>query len=128
MNNKTLGNNFEKEMAQMLSKIGYWATFLENKKHIGSQPCDLLVSKNDKATMLDCKTCSSYLFPISRIEENQWLASKKWYETGNKRFALAIKYQEQIYFVPFCKINKKEKHIDLRTLECWKGGDIEDYC
>lgn len=42
MNNKQIGNNFEREYAEYLSKKGFWVTFLTPKNYVGSQPCDLI--------------------------------------------------------------------------------------
>lgn len=114
MNNKTLGNKFEKELAEKLSKEGYWVTYLEPKQHIGSQPCDLIAIKDNKSILIDCKTSKTHLFPISRIEENQWQAYKKYKKCGNSNFVLAIKYNENIYTIPINEINKEEKSINLK--------------
>lgn len=35
MNNKTLGNTFEQDFLKHLSKLGYWATFLEDASYSG---------------------------------------------------------------------------------------------
>ena len=114
MNNKRLGNSFEKELAEILSKKGYWVTYLAPKQHIGSQPCDLIAIKNNKAILIDCKTSKTHLFPISRIEENQWNASKRFLECGNKEYYIAIKYNESIYTIPINEINREEKSINLK--------------
>ena len=114
MNNKIIGNNFEKKYAQILSDKGYWVTFLTPKNHIGSQPCDLIAIKNNKPLLIDCKTSKSYLFPISRIEENQRLASQKYFKCNNKFFILAIKYKEKIYEINLKDIDFSKKNIDLR--------------
>lgn len=116
MSNKKLGNNFEKEMAEILSKQGYWVTYLTPKQHIGSQPCDLIAIKNDRVTLIDCKTCKTHLFPIKRIEENQWQAYKKYKKCGNNDFVLAVKYENKIYIIPLDFINKDRKSIDLDTM------------
>ena len=113
MNNKILGNRFEKEYAEMLSKRGYWVTFLTPKQNIGSQPCDLIAIKNNKPILVDCKTCDTHLFPISRIEENQRQAYKRYMKCGNTKFILAIKYNNRIYEIDMRKIDFSQKSIDL---------------
>lgn len=120
MNNKVLGNNFEKELAEILRKKGYWVTFLTPKTHVGSQPCDLIAIKNNKSTLIDCKTCDTHLFPIKRIEQNQWNASKRYFECGNTDYLIAIKFENNIYMIPIDTINKKEKSIDLNLQMKWK--------
>lgn len=123
MNNKELGSSFEKEYADILSEYGFWVTFLTPKKHVGSQPCDLIAIKNDKTFLIDCKTCKSHLFPIDRIEENQRQAYEKYRECGNKDpFILAIKHQEKIIEINMDTIDFNKKNIDLR------GITDEDNC
>lgn len=113
MNNKRLGNAFEKEYAEKLSQNGWWVTFLTPKQNVGSQPADLIAVKNNKAMLIDCKTCSSHLFPISRIEENQRQAFKRFRKCGNTNFILAIKYKNKVYEINLNDIDFKQKSIDL---------------
>ncbi len=113
MNNKRLGNDFEKKYAEILRKKGYWVTFLSPKQHIGSQPCDLIAIKEDKPMLIDCKTCNTHLFPISRIEENQRQAFKRYTECRNTKFILAIKYNKKIYEIDMKNIDFSQKNIDL---------------
>lgn len=119
MNNKVLGNSFEKEYAKILRERGYWVTFLTPKKNIGSQPCDLIAIKDDKPILIDCKTCKTHLFPINRIEENQRQAFKRYSKCGNTKFILAIKYNNRIYEINMKDIDFKQKNLDLegRTYE-----------
>jgi len=86
------------------------------KQHIGSQPCDLIAIKNDRVTLIDCKTSKSHIFQISRIEQNQWLAYEKYKKCGNNDFVLAVKYNEKIFIIPLDIIDKDKKSIDLDTL------------
>ncbi len=111
--NKKIGNDFEKEYARILKSRGYWVTFLSPKKYIGSQTCDLIAIKNDKAILIDCKTCKTHLFPISRIEENQRQAFKRYLKCGNTTFILAIKYNNKIYEINMKNIDFKQKNIEL---------------
>lgn len=119
MNNKVLGNSFEKEYAKILRERGYWVTFLTPKKNIGSQPCDLIAVKDDKPILIDCKTCKTHLFSINRIEENQRQAFKRYSKCGNTKFILAIKYNNRIYEINMKDIDFKQKNLDLegRTYE-----------
>ena len=119
MNNKVLGNSFEKEYAKILRERGYWVTFLTPKKNIGSQPCDLIAIKDDEPILIDCKTCKTHLFPINRIEENQRQAFKRYSKCGNTKFILAIKYNNRIYKINMKDIDFKQKNLDLegRTYE-----------
>lgn len=112
-NNKMIGNDFEREYAEILKRKGYWVTFLTPKVHIGSQPCDLIAIKNDEPILIDCKTCKTHLFPINRIEENQRQAFKKYSKCGNTKFILAIKYNNRIYEIDMKNIDFSQKSIDL---------------
>ena len=119
--NKKIGNSFEKEFAEILQKKGCWVTYMTPKQNIGSQPCDLIAIKNDKATLIDCKTCSTNLFPIKRIEENQRQAFKKYTECGNTKYILAVKYNNKIYEINMKDIDFTQKSINL------EGGNFENY-
>lgn len=113
MNNKRLGNSFEKEYEEILKSKGYWVTFLTPKAHVGSQPADLIAVKNDEAMLVDCKTCGTRFFPIARIEANQRQAFKRFYRCGNRKFILAIKYNNKIYEINMKEIDFTQKSIDL---------------
>ena len=113
MNNKRLGNNFEQEYAEKLEKLGFWVTFLTPKSHIGSQPADLIAIKNDEVMLVDCKTCSTDIFPLSRIEENQRQAYKKYKACGNTQYIIAIKYDDDIFLVNMKDIDFTQKSIKL---------------
>lgn len=120
MNNKTLGNKFEKDFMKFLANKGYWVHFIENAAYTGNQPCDVIAIKNDKTELYDCKTLANKngLFPTSRIEENQVLAFKRLRKCCNRStvFALAILWNNDIYIVDFDDINFNDKSIDLRQI------------
>ncbi len=113
MNNKRIGTNFEKEYIETLRKQGYWATFLEPKGHIGSQPCDIIAIKDNFPMLVDCKTSNTHLFQIRRVEENQRRAYKRYCECGNTKYILAIKYSNRIYEIDMKDIDFTQKSIDL---------------
>lgn len=121
MNNKNVGNSFEREYAEILRKDGYWVTFMTPKQHIGSQPCDLIAIKDNIPILIDCKTCKTHLFFINRIEENQRQAFKRYKKCGNTKFILAIKYNNEIYEIDMKEIDFTQKSIDL------EGDRIENY-
>ena len=66
--------------------------------------------------LVDCKTCSTHLFPISRIEENQKQAYKKYIKRGNTKFILAIKFNNKIYEIDLKNIDFTQKSIDLEAI------------
>lgn len=120
MNNKLLGNKFEKDFANFLASKGYWVHFIEAASHTGSQPCDIVAIRRDFPELYDCKTLNNKngLFPINRIEENQRLAFKRLRETKNygTDFALAILWNNNIYYVYFDDIDFEKKSIDLKKI------------
>lgn len=126
MNNKSLGNKFEKDFAIFLANKGYWVHFIEGAAHTGSQPCDIVAIKRDFPELYDCKTLNNKngLFPISRIEENQRLAFERLRKCKNHRtnFALAILWNNDVYYVFFDDIDFEKKSIDLKKIyPTWEG-------
>lgn len=117
MNNKRIGNDFEREYAEILSRRGYWVTYLTPRQHIGSQPCDLVAGQNNIIYLIDCKTSKTHLFPISRIEENQRQAYKLFKKCGNTNFILAIKYNKKIYEINLNDIDFSRKNINLEEID-----------
>lgn len=120
LNNKVLGNNFEKEMAQILTDKGYWVHLITPARYTGSQPADIVAIKDNKAMLIDCKTCKTHLFPLKRVEENQRLAFKRFSKYGNTEYYLAIKYQDKIYFKNLKNIDFNKSSLDLMEEKGWK--------
>lgn len=121
MNNKVIGNKFEKEYAEILRNMGYWVAYQTPRNRIGSQPCDIIAIKDNFPMLVDCKTCKTHLFPLSRIEENQRQAYKRYKACGNEKFILAVKYNNRIYEINLNDIDFKQKSIDL------EGGHFANY-
>lgn len=115
MNNKRLGNQFERELVGLLAAKGWWVHFL-SPNAAGAQPFDVIAVKNEQAIAIDCKTSASHIFPISRLEENQISAFERWVDCGNNDPIIAIKYNSNIYFIGYSKL-KQEKKIDINNCE-----------
>lgn len=111
MNNKRLGTEFEGEVVKLLSQQGYWVHFITPDAS-GSQPFDIIASKNDMPIVIDCKTSVAKWFNISRLEENQKMAFELWLKKGNSWAYLFIKYKEKIYQVPYVLL-KEYNRINL---------------
>lgn len=114
--NKKLGTNFEKEFANILANEGYWVTMLTPKAHIGSQPCDLIATKNNIFYGFECKTLHSRYkrFPLNRLEENQIQAFKKLKKIGTNNYFLVVKWNnKEIYRISFQDIDFTKKSILL---------------
>lgn len=90
MNNKKLGNNFEAEFCEILFENGFWCHNMA--QNAAGQPADVIAVKDGTPYLIDCKVCSGGKFSLDRIEENQRLAMKLWWECGNGHgwFALLV--------------------------------------
>ncbi len=98
--NKAIGNNFEEELSELLSKLGFWVHRLA--PNASGQPADIIAVKNGQPVLIDCKVCSNNRFMLSRVEENQELAMNYWNYTGNDNAFFALKSREgKIYMIPF---------------------------
>lgn len=117
MNNKRLGTEFEREVVRLLSKQGYWVHFITPNES-GSQPFDVIASKNNEPLVLDCKTSVTKWFRFDRLEENQKMAMELWLEKGNKKAFVYIKYAEKIYAIPYLMLKGLGK-IDLEKNDCF---------
>lgn len=75
-NNKTSGNKFENDFANILAKHGFWAHVMQQKKE--GQPADIVAVRGAFHTLIDGKEISNEEkgFVFSRVKENQRLAMK----------------------------------------------------
>ena len=109
MNNKKLGNKFEKELCEMLAAKGFWAYNFPNK--IAGQPADIIASRDGRPCLIDCKECTNDTFDTRRVEENQKNSMFLWDYTGNGMGYFALKLQDgRIYM------------IDHRMMEAARAG------
>lgn len=99
----------------LLSQKGYWVHFITPDAS-GSQPFDVIASKNDKPLVCDCKTSVNKWFNISRLEENQIMAFELWLRTGNSSAFIFIKYNDNIYQIPY-RMLKGLQRINLEECE-----------
>ncbi len=69
----------------------------------GAQPVDAIIIKNNIATLVEIKNLDNTTgrFPLSRVEQNQWLSYKKFRECHNTNFIIAIKWSSNLYLVDF---------------------------
>ena len=114
--NKKIGNDFERELANILSSKGYWVTLVTPKGYINSQPMDIIATKNNIFYGFECKTLHSRYkrFQLNRLEENQRQAFKKLKKIGTNNYFLVVKWNnETIYLIPFKEIDLKQKSILL---------------
>ena len=94
MINKKLGNDFEKELSEILYDAGYWVHLLNQNKN--GQPADIIAVRSGGAYLIDAKVCTYEVFPFRRIEENQQLAMDMWIECGNIEPYFALKARNEV--------------------------------
>ena len=100
MTNKKLGNRFESELGEILSRFGFWVHLLTQNS--AGQPADVIAARKGNAYLIDCKVCSTAKgFALSRIEENQDLSMTLWNSCGNGQGWFAFKLPtDEIYMIP----------------------------
>lgn len=124
MTNKSKGSKFEEDVAWKLSKTGYWVTLLAGANHTGSQPGDIIATKENKFWMIDCKTLESKTgrFTIDRAEENQILAYKKLCKVGSYNYFYYILWNNNVYVVPMEDIIHADKSINVNNyIAIWRN-------
>lgn len=121
-NNKKIGAEFERELCQYLYQQGYWTHFL-NPAPDGSQPFDIIALKKGSVMAIDCKTCKTASFPLSRIEDNQEAAFTILKNNGGADCFFAIKYQNSVYIMEAEKLlqlkQEGKKSIKIRESAVW---------
>ena len=116
MNNKKLGTAFEKRVCALLSANGYWVHFITPDVR-GAQPFDIIAVKDGRAIAIDCKTCASGKFSISRLEDNQIFAFEKWLECGNDDPYIFVEHGKEIYAISYLYL-RENKIVKLE--EKWR--------
>ena len=114
-NNKKLGTDFERNVVEQLSKMGYWVHFL-TPNEAGAQPFDIIAVRDGTAYAFECKTLSDKrnVFSIDRLEENQIMAFEHWLRCGNTMPYIVIGHRKRIIYVPYIDLKKEEKiHVDM---------------
>lgn len=90
--NRSQGNRFEQELAEILSEHGFWVHVMQQNK--AGQPADIIAVKGRYHTLIDCKLISDDNgFPFERVEENQKLAMRRFTNRGNELCYFALKVQ-----------------------------------
>ena len=121
MNNKTIGNDFETDLCNILFNHGFWTHNM--MMHRSGQPADIIAVKNKKAYLIDAKVCSNDVFPFSRIEENQDLAMNLWEESGNGVGWFALQLGTQVYMIShYVMTAYRDKQSSLSAKEIFELG------
>lgn len=99
MNNKKLGNDYEQQLCKELADAGFWVHNFANRTN--GQPADIIAVKNGVPYLIDAKVCSDGKFRLSRIEDNQHLAMKRWRKCGNGSGCFALLVDGSTYILPY---------------------------
>lgn len=93
--NRTIGGQFEQEMAVILYDAGFWVHVLQQNK--SGQPADIIAVKGKYHTLIDCKVISdSKGFPFERIEENQKSAMRMFQKRCGELCYFALKLPDGV--------------------------------
>ena len=92
------GTEFQSVFCKMLRENGYWALDIPKNK-FNAQPFDVIALKGAKVYAVDCKVCLQPRLPLSRIEDNQWIALNDIKDRARVRAGFMCWYDNDIYFV-----------------------------
>ena len=86
-----------------------------NRKN--GQPADIIAAKRDCILLIDAKVCSDGVFKTSRIEENQVLSMKRWFQTGNTMAMFWLKLPDGTISVIILNSEKElDELLEQKTL------------
>ena len=122
MNNKQAGNEFEREFCEILAIDGFWSHFMGGNRN--GQPADIIAVRNKKAYLIDAKDCKNDRFVLSRIEDNQHMAMRKWELCGNNQGLFALNTSKGVYMLTYGIVQVLEM-ADIKSLNM---KSIEQYC
>lgn len=89
MSNKSDGENFEKEVLNILKENNFWATKLKEKENGG--PFDIVATKNNIFYSLEAKRISNGTkFNLNRVETNQISAFKRLLKVKSSNYSYFI--------------------------------------
>ena len=122
MNNKQAGNEFEREFCEILAIDGFWSHFMGGNRN--GQPADIIAVRNEKAYLIDAKDCKNDRFVLSRIEDNQHMAMRKWELCGNDQGLFALNTSKGIYMLTYGMVQV----LDMADVKSLNMKSIEQYC
>ena len=113
--NKKLGSDFEQEVCRELAQEGYWVHNFANRKN--GQPMDIIAVRENIACLIDAKVCTNGIFKTSRIEENQVLSMRRWFQTDNNLAMLWLKLPDETVSVIVLNSEKElDELLERKTL------------
>lgn len=122
MNNKQAGNNFEREFCEQLARDKFWAHFMGGSKN--GQPADIIAVRNEHAYLIDAKDCQNDRFVLSRIEDNQHMAMRKWELCGNNQGLFALNTSKGVYMLTYGMVQV----LEMAGIKSLNMKSIEHYC
>lgn len=117
------GAEFERKFCEWAKLDGWWALNIPKSKS-GAQPFDVIAIKGHCIMAVDCKVMSgkSLMFPIKRVEVNQWLSFKSLRDKSPHTLTGLIVRHEQTgetFFLDYWKLRQAVqqgmKSIDLHN-------------
>lgn len=126
MNNKKSGSEFEKRFAKILHEHGWWVHIMA--QNAAGQPFDVIAAKDGFTIAVDCKVCENDRFPVSRIEENQQMAMRKWKDSGNGLGWFAFELSDKsIWMLTLPRIlSQDKKTLNEKTIRLY-GFSLDEF-
>ncbi len=123
MNNKKIGEDFEKELLEILKVNGFWATKLKEKETGG--PFDIVATKNNKFISIEAKNINKKtIFTKERIEPNQISAYKRLLEVNSSSYSF---FAFKTEFGTFLLHSEKVICNDKKSIDVTKGITLEQW-
>ena len=118
--NRTTGGRFEQELAEVLAAHGFWVHVMQQNK--AGQPADIIAVRGRFHTLIDCKVCETGVFAFERVEENQRLAMKTFFNKTGELSYFALKLpDETVRMIPYTRIdtlkNRGKRRISKDDME-----------
>lgn len=126
MNNKRIGNEFEKDTAEFFRRQNYWVYRIPDK--INGQPFDIIAAGHGTVYVIDCKVCCNDVFDKNRIEENQ-ISSMKMFLKANPDFWAGFMFKfadSSVVFAPFTAVTESQSG-SIKKQEIIEMGVKADY-
>ena len=121
IDNRKMGDDFEKEAALYFEKNNYWVYRFPNK--ICGQPFDILAINGSKIIAADCKVCSVGRFDKNRIESNQHTAMYTILRKTNAEAGFILKLENKAIFISYSDVISLKKRT-LNTNDIMLKGVI----
>lgn len=109
MSNKSSGSAFEHDLAQYMSRRGWWAHIFQDNRN--GQPFDIVLARDGRTQVGDCKVCEDDVFRLSRMEPNQISAMTYWVECGNEDpwYFILLEMSDLVVSIRFSDLMKARK-------------------